>query len=128
MARTRTNHPPDLPHDPTISETCPPGEGALPCSWDGPLDCQALRVQPSSAAARRLRAARGVRRSPHPVRCSTPAVVTQLVAHDQRAELALFSTWRSPTAPTLGARILVSLIARPLGYESGARRLRCAHE
>ena len=29
MARTRTNHPPDLPHDPTISETCPPGEGAL---------------------------------------------------------------------------------------------------
>ena len=24
-----------------ISETCPPGEGALLCSWDGPLDCQA---------------------------------------------------------------------------------------
>ena len=24
-----------------ISETCPPGEGALICSWDGPLDCQA---------------------------------------------------------------------------------------
>ena len=44
MARTRTNHPPDLPHDHTISETCPPGEGALPCSWDGPLDCQATRV------------------------------------------------------------------------------------
>jgi hypothetical protein len=46
MARTRTNHPPDLPHDPTISETCPPGEGALPCSWDGPLDCQALTTSP----------------------------------------------------------------------------------
>ena len=29
MARTRTSHPPDLPHDPIISETCPPGEGVL---------------------------------------------------------------------------------------------------
>ena len=46
MARTRTSHPPDLPHDPIISETCPPGEGALPCSWDGPLDCQALTASP----------------------------------------------------------------------------------
>ncbi len=52
MARTRTSHPPDLPHDPIISETCPPGEGALPCSWDGPLDCQALRVKPPAAARR----------------------------------------------------------------------------
>ena len=49
VARTRS-----LPHaarahqtQPIISETCPPGEGALLCSWDGPLACQALTAQHS---------------------------------------------------------------------------------
>jgi hypothetical protein len=69
MARTRTSHPPDLPHDPIISETCPPGEGALPCSWDGPLDCQALAARARAGAMRlprwptRPRASRPVRAS-----------------------------------------------------------------
>ena len=46
MARTRLPLP--NPAGPAarrpISETCPPGEGALLCSWDGPLNCQALKI------------------------------------------------------------------------------------
>ena len=85
MARTRTNHPPDLPHDPTISETCPPGEGALPCSWDGPLDCQARTVVALTTSRQGVHAGRAsarVRADP----CPVGVVVTQLVTHRGRED------------------------------------------
>ena len=60
-------------------ETCPPGEGALLCSWDESLDCQALRVKPS-AAARQACGLLVASVAVHPGPLLDVVVVTRLVA------------------------------------------------